>query len=385
MHHHSTQQDNLIQTVYQTMTEHGMDGVTEMVGVILNEAMRFEREQHLGGKPYERIENRQDYANGFKPRTLNTRMGAVDLQMPQTRSGFYPSCLDKGLRSEKALTIALAEMYVNGVSTRKVTRILEKMCGLEVSSSQVSRAAKVLDEELEKWRERELGRITHLLLDAKYIKVRVNRSVRSCALLTAFGIDEEGKRRVLGVEVSLSEAEVHWRDFLQSLTKRGMHGVEMITSDNHTGLREAREAVFNGVKWQRCQFHLQQNACKHIPRKSMQEEVHQDIRDIFNAKDGEMAEFLLEKAVDKYEKEASKLAAWMEVNIPEGLTVFTQEKKYWKKLRTTNMVERQNREIARRTKVVSIFPNEESLLRLASAILKEQDEEWMSGRAYIKQ
>ena len=310
----------------------------------------------------------------------------MQVQIPQVRGDvdFYPSALEKGLRSERALKAALAECYLQGTSTRKVTKILEKMCGLSVSKSQVSRVTAELDESLEKWRNRPLGKISYLLVDARYESVRIDGAVRDVALLIAYGIDEVGKRRVLGTSVSLSEAEVHWRDFFLSLTARGLHGLKMISSDAHVGLRAAIKTVFSGVAWQRCQFHLQQNASSYVPKKSMRPEVAQDIRDIFNAPSKEEAERLLKLACDKYEGKASELSKWMEIALPEGFSVFDLERSHWTKLRTTNMIERQNRELYRRTRVVSIFPNEDSLLRLASAILMELDETWVaSKRTYL--
>ena len=269
------------ETILQPILENGREGILEAVKLLLNEAMRMERSQSLNAGHYERSAARVDYANGYKPKTVQSAMGEMTLDIPQTRSSsFYPSCLEKGLRSDRALNLALAEMYINGVSTRKVTNILEKMCGLEVSSMQVSRAAKMLDEEFESWRRRPIGCIRYLLLDARYEKVRVDRIVRDCALLIAYGIRADGSRSVLGVSVELSEAEVHWRKFLSSLAERNLSGLAMITSDSHAGLAAARMSVFPSVPWQRCQFHLQQNASAYVPKKAMQEDVHNDIRNI---------------------------------------------------------------------------------------------------------
>jgi transposase-like protein len=291
--------------------------------------------------------------------------------------------LDKGLRSERALKLAMAEMYVQGVSTRKVSAILEKMCGLEVSSTQVSNAAKLLDEELEKWRNRPIGRILFLQLDARYEKVRQDGQVRSCAVLIATGVMEDGRRTVLGTSVSLSEAEIHWREFLLSLKSRGIYGLKLITSDDHAGLKAARESVFSNVPWQRCQVHLQRNATAYIPKVAMREEVARDIRTIFNAPDLSEAKRFLDKAVEKYKKSASRLSEWLEENIPDGFSVFSLPEPQRKRLRSTNMVERLNREIKRRTRVATLFPNEASLLRLVSSILIETSEEWETGRKYI--
>jgi len=203
------------------------------------------------------------------------------------------------------------------------------------------------------------------------------------AILIAIGVDTSGQRRVLGVSVSLGEHEVHWRTFMQSLVERGLRGVRLIVSDSHAGLKAARQAVFGGVPWQRCQFHLQQNAQAYVPRKDMQAEVAADIRMIFNAPDRATAEQYLARTVQKYAKTASKLADWLEKNIPEGLTVFAFPAEHQRRLRTTNGVERLNREIDRRTTVVSIFPNEAACLRLISAILVETDEAWQTNKKYL--
>ena len=207
--------------------------------------------------------------------------------------------------------------------------------------------------------------------------------MRDAAVLIAVGVNEEGKREVLGVSVALSEQEVHWRSFLQSLTQRGLHGVELITSDAHAGLQQARRAVFGGIPWQRCQFHLQQNAQSYVPRKAMKKEVAADIRAIFNAPNRQESERLLAMSVQKYEQTASKLATWMEENIPQGLTVFEFPPEHQRRLRTSNGVERLNREIRRRSRVATIFPNEASCLRLVSAVLMEISEEWVTGRIYL--
>jgi len=377
---HCTLPDEIV----EQLVSQGMDAIPEMIRTLINFAMKIERQAHLGAGPYERTPERQDYANGYKPKTVNTRMGAITFDVPQVRKGdFYPSALEKGIRSERALKLALAEMYVQGVSTRKVAAITEELCGVHVSSTQVSQAAAELDALLEAWRNRPLGRYRYLYLDARYEKVREDGQVRDAAVLIATGVNEQGKRDILGVSTSLSEAEVHWRTFLQSLTQRGLHGVELIISDDHAGLKQARKAVFGGVPWQRCQFHLQQNAQAYVPRKGMKKEVAADIRAIFDAPNRQEAERLLALTVKKYQEQASKLAEWMETNLPEGLTVFAFPAEHRRRIRTINMLERVNREIRRRTRVVSIFPNEASCLRLVSALLMEISEEWLTGRTYL--
>jgi putative transposase len=376
---------NVIETVVQLLCESGLSQMAEAVRIMLNEAMRIERSHVIEADPYERNERRRGYANGFKPKTLETRLGPLTVQVPQARGvEFYPSALEKGVRSERALKLAIAEMYVQGVSTRKVTEVMEQLCGLEVSSTQVSRATKLLDEELTAWRQRPLGEVPYLVLDARYEKVRHGGSVVSCAVLIAVGVNPEGHRVLLGVSVSLSEAEVHWREFLAGLQDRGLHGVKLVVSDDHAGLRAARESRFAGVPWQRCQFHLQQNAGHYAPRIAMRSEVASDLRAIFDAPDRSEADRQLEIAVRKYEKTAPKLAAWLAGNVPDSLTVFAFPPAHRRRLRTSNLLERLNKEIKRRTRVATLFPNEAALLRLVSAVLMEISEEWETDKIYLR-
>jgi len=370
--------------------EHGPEAMAAAFASLMNHAMQIERGQALKAESHQRAAGRQGYANGFKPKTLNTRVGKLELRVPQTRGyhdangrPFYPKALDRGVRSERAMILALAEMYVQGVSTRKVTAIVEELCGLEVTSTQVSRAAAELDEKLDAWRNRPIGAITYLILDARYEKVRHDGAIVSCALLTAIGIGTDGKRSVLGCSVQLSEAETHWRKFLESLLKRGMHGVKLVVSDDHAGLKAARQAVMTGVPWQRCQFHTIRNAMAHVPKVAMRSEVARDLRRIFDADEPAEAERRLKDVVNRYQKTAPQLAAWLEHAIPEALTVLAIPAAHQRRLRTTNSLERLNREIKRRTRVATLFPNEASLLRLASAVLSEINDDWETERAYL--
>lgn len=366
------------------IAEQGFDALPELIRIVVNEAMRLERQQYLGVAPYQRAPERRGHSNGFKDHTERTRLGEITFAVPQVREGgFFPQALEKGLRSERALTLALAEMYVQGVSTRKVTAIVEQLCGSSVSSSQVSRAAALLDEKLDAWRNRPLGEIVYLYLDARYERVRQDGQVRDAAVLIAIGVNPTGHRQVLGVSVALSEQEAHWRSFLQSLVVRGLRGVRLIISDDHSGLKAARQAVFGGVPWQRCQYHLQRNAQAYVPHKELQAEVAADIRLIFNAPDRPTANEYLARSVQKYAKRASRLADWLERNLPEGLTVFAFPTAHQRRLRTSNSLERINRELDRRTTVVSIFPNEAACLRLVSAVLIELDEAWQDERVYL--
>lgn len=377
-------QGNAIDAAVELIMHSGCEGLGEAFRMLLNDAMRIERARHLGAEPWERSETRQGYANGFKPKTIRSRVGELTVEVPQVRdSSFYPSALARGLRSERALKLALAEMYIQGVSTRKVAKITEELCGFEVSSTEVSRCTQLLDTELAAWRQRELGAHPYVVLDARYEKVRHGGQVIDCAVLVAIGVRADGRRDIIGVSVALSEAEVHWRKFLTDLKDRGLHGMELFIADDHAGLKAARRAVFPSVPWQRCQFHLQQNAGHYVPRHDLRVQVARDIRAIFNAANADEAKRLLDMFVDNYRKDAPKLAEWAEEALPEGLTILGFPEAHRRRLRTTNVLERLNKELKRRTRVATLFPNEASCLRLVSAVAMEISEEWLTGRTYL--
>jgi putative transposase len=386
---HNTDFDpSITQQVINNLLEHGLEGLPDAITMLVNEAMLIERGRHLGAHPYQRSQERDGYANGFKPKTVQTRVGKLELRVPQVRdssSPFYPSVIERGQRSEVALKIAIAEMYLQGVSTRRVTKVMEELCGFEVTSTEVSRASAKLDDMLQAWRQRDIDdSIAHIILDARYEKVRVSGQVRSCAVLIAIGVRKtDGKRTVLGCSVSLSEAEVHWREFLSSLKSRGVTHPDMITSDAHEGLRAAIAFCFPGVAWQRCQFHLQQNAQAYVPKAEMKATVAADIRRIFAASDHIEAEQRLALFVENYSQSAPKLASWAEGNLPEGFAVFALPEAIRKRIRTSNACENLNKQVKRRTRVCGLFPNEAALLRLVTAILMEQSDEWETGKAYL--
>jgi len=381
----TTENNRVFEELLEDLSIENGDVLTRVVSTVLNLAMKLEQQKALQAAPYERNGERAGHRNGYKDKTLRTRIGEVPVQIPQVRGmEFYPQSLEKGCRSEKALKLAIAQMYIQGVSTRRVTKIVEQLCGFGVTQAQVSEAAKLLDEEIEIWRNRPLGAFDYLMVDATYEKVRMDKAVVSGALLIAHGIDKEGRRRVLGVSTKISEAEIHWREFFEDLVSRGLNGLKMITSDAHTGLKAARQAVFPTVPWQRCQFHLQQNAQHKVTKNDLKKEVAADIRVVFNAENKTEAERLLRLKVEKYEKTQSALSSWMEENIRESFTVFDIPVNHRKKLRTSNMAERQMKEIKRRTKVAMIFPNAKSLNRLAASILMETDETWSTGKRYLK-
>ena len=380
--------DTLTEDSINILIEHGLaEGLPRIAEMLLNAAMIVERSAHLGAQPFERSDERTGYANGLKSRSFHSSIGPLDLKVPQTRGcpePYKPSMLESGSRVDKALKVAIAEMYLQGVSTRRVTKVMEQLCGLEVSSTQVSRLTAQLDETFDQWRKRPLPLIAHLAVDATYIKVRIDGSVRDCAVLTAIGVRrEDGKRMILGASAELSEAEPHWRSFLTSLKERGMGIPDSITSDAHEGLKAALRAVFNASPWQRCQYHLQQNAQAYVPKVEMREAVASDIRTIFNADSRALAEERLNLLIEKYAKTAPRLSAWMDSAIPEGLTIFSLPEHKRKRLRTSNMCETLNTQIKRRTKVAGLFPNTDSILRLVTAILMEISEEWETGKAYL--
>ena len=379
-------QDNLFGSIMEALISGGPEIFREVLERLFNEAMTIERSEFLGAAPYERTSERLGHSNGFKSKRYQTSVGELKLSIPQVRGlKFYPKSIERGCRSERALKLAIAEMYVMGVSTRKVTKITEQLCGFEVSSGQVSRLSKELDETLEAFRNRPLeDEYPFVYFDALYEKVRYGGIIRDIAVLVAIGVNKRtGKSEILGIEALLSEAELHWRTLLKKLSERGLTGVELFISDDHEGLKAARRSVFPSVPWQRCQFHMSQNAQKYSPKVSMRKEIAQVMRDIFNAMNKEAALSLAHKFAEIYEESAPEFSGWLEENIEDGLTVFSFPRKYWRKLRTVNPLERVNKEIRRRTRVVGIFPNQESCLRLITAVLQEIHEGWIVGRKYI--
>lgn len=372
-------------TILEQLISDGAKNLVPTIEVLLNEAMKLEREAALNVAPYERNAERKGYANGFKEREYASRLGTLRIQIPQVRGlSFYPKCLERGDRSERALKLAVAEMYIQGVSTRKVSEITEELCGFEISSTQVSRCTKLLDEELQKFRERPLtDGYAYVYFDAEYEKVRHNHAVISMATLVAIGVRKDGMREILGVSSKLSEAEPHWRAFFEDLQRRGLSGVRLFISDDHAGMRAARRAVFPSVKWQRCQFHMALNAQSYAPKKSMKEELGEAVRRIFQSPDYEAAQEQKRKCIEKYKEAAPEFVIWLENNVEEGLTHFSFPEQHRKKIRTVNGVERLNKEIRRRTRVVTLFPNVASCERLITAVLQGIHEEWIFGNRYL--
>lgn len=382
-------QDTGIEALMEQLIANGAEDMASVFSGLFDLAMRIEREQFLEAGHYERTPLRRGYANGAKPKRLDTPAGTVTVNVPKTAGHdepFYPQSLERGRRSSRAVMLAVAEMYVKGVSTRDAEAVMKEFGIESLSSTQVSRAAKLLDDELEAWRNRPLGEIRYLIVDARYEKVRDGGVVRDAAVLSAIGIGPDERRRVLGVSCALSEAEVHWRAFLESLISRGMRGVQFVVSDDHAGLRAARKAVLTGATWQRCQFHLAQNAIHHAPSLAIRKRIGAELRQVWNAPDPNLATESLRRLVESYRDKAAKLATWLEDNVPDGLAVFTLPEAHRRRLRTSNPMERAiQQEIKRRTQKVRVFPNENSLERLVSAVLVEIDDKWASAdKAYIK-
>lgn len=382
--------DTAVEAILEQLIEQGPQDIASVFARAFELAMQIERERFLGAELYERTPARGGYANGYKPKRIDTPAGTVSVQVPKTAGHegepFYPRSLERGRRAVRAVMLAVAEMYIKGVSTREAEAVMREFGIESLSSAQVSRAAKLLDDELQAWRERPLGEIKYLILDARYEKMRHAGVVRDAAVLSAIGVGPDERRRVLGVSVALSEAEQHWRGFLDSLVARGLRGVEFIVSDDHAGLRAARRAVLGAAVWQRCQFHLARNALHHAPSLEIRKRIGAELRTVWNAANLAKAENALAELTASYRDRAPKLAAWLEENVPEGLAVFTLPENHRRRLRTSNPIERAvQQELKRRTAKVRVFPSEDSLLRLVSAILVEIDEKWASDKkAYIK-
>jgi transposase-like protein len=382
--------DTAVEALLEQLIAQGPNDIAGVFARAFELAMELERERFLRAGRYERTPERQGYANGYKAKRVDTPAGSVSVQVPKTAghgdTPFYPQSLERGRRSVRAVMLAVAEMYIKGVSTRDVEAVMAEFGIESLSSSQVSRATKLLDEELQAWRDRPLGEISYLFLDARYEKMRHGGVVRDVAVLSAIGIGPDERRRVLGVSVALSEAELHWRGFLESLVTRGLRGVTYVVSDDHAGLRAARRAVLGGATWQRCQFHLARNAIHHAPNAEIRKRIGRQMKAIWAADDLAKAETVLADLVVGYRDSAPKLADWLEENVPEGLAVFTLPEHHRKRLRTSNPIERSvQQELKRRTVKIRVFPSEDALLRLVSAVLVEIDEKWASEtKAYIK-
>jgi len=360
------------------------DGLRDVIRLVLQEVLEAEMDEALGASKSERTPERLGYRSGHYSRTLITRVGKLELRVPQDRQGrFSTELFERYQRSEQALVATLAEMYVQGVSTRKVKTITEELCGHSFSASAISAINKRLDESLAAFARRPLQEpFVYLILDARYEKVREAGVVASQAVLIAVGVDGDGYRQVLGVEMANRESRSSWKDFLLDLKTRGLRGVELVVSDDHAGLVAAIGEVLCEAAWQRCYVHFLRNALDHLPRKHA-DDCLQELRWIYDRRDLTEARVDLAAWLAKWGGRYPRLTAWVEDNIEQTLTFFRLPRQHHKHLKSTNMLERFNEEIRRRTYVARIFPNTESCLRLIRALAVETHENWMEANRYL--
>jgi len=366
------------------LVEEDKDLLRQMVQEAVQQVLETEMTETLGAGKSERNGARRGYRSGYYERSLVTRVGKLEIRVPQDRDGrFSTELFERYSRSEKALVGALVEMYVHGVSTRKVKAITEELCGHEFSPSAVSRLNVKLDESLTLFAERPLDEeFPYLILDARYERVREEGVVRRRAVLIALGVNWDGRRCVLGVELANRESRTTWKDFLARLVERGLHGVEFVVSDDHEGIKYAAMQTLPGAAWQRCYVHFLRNALDHLPRKA-DDDCLTELRWIYDRRLLTEARADLAAWLNRWQSKYAKLCDWVEENIEETFTFFRLPLVHHKHMRSTNLLERFNEEIRRRTYVVRIFPNAESCLRLIRALAAEQHEEWQEGSRYL--
>ena len=360
------------------------DGIARLLEAVLNQILEAQRTDHIKAMPHERSEERQGHRNGYWNRKMKTRVGILELAIPRVRDGsFSTELFQRYQRSEQALVLALMEMVVNGVSTRKVQHITEELCGTNFSKSTISELCRGLDPLVRQWNSRLFEmEYPFVLVDAMMFKAREGGRVRSRSAHIAVGINQEGYREVLGLGLGDSESEASWADFFRGLRNRGLQGVDLVVSDDHGGLVKAARKHFEGATWQRCQTHLKRNILNKVP-KTQRDELAAGLRALFDAPDSKTARQLLDGILDKYGKRLPRAMTCLEEGFEDAIAVMALPNKYRQRLRSTNMVERLIREIRRLEKVIGIFPNMESALRLLGAYLMERDEDWISGRKYF--
>jgi putative transposase len=368
----------------QELLKGNPEGLREIVRAVLQELLEAEMTDALGAAKGERTAGRLGYRAGYYGRTLITRVGKLELRVPQDRDGrFSTELFERYQRSEQALVATLAEMYVQGVSTRKVKAITEELCGHAFSASAISAINQRLDKSLAAFARRRLEEpFAYLILDARYEKVREAGVVRSQAVLVAVGIDWDGRRQILAVELANRESRSSWKDFLLGLRERGLHGLEFVVADDHAGLRAAIREVLPEAAFQRCYVHFLRNALDHLPRKA-DDDCLQELRWIYDRRELAEARADLAAWLKKWSPRYEKLTSWVEENIEETLTYYRLPRQHHKHMRSTNMLERLNEEIKRRTRVVRIFPNGDSCLRLIRALAVETHENWLEANRYL--
>ena len=366
------------------LLERDEDFLRVALQALLQAALEAEMTDAIGAEKGERTEARLAYRSGYYPRSWVTRVGTLELRVPQDRAGrFSTELFQRYQRSEKALVGTLAEMYVQGVSTRKVKAVTEALCGHSFSASAISAINKSLDEALRAFAERRLSEaFPYLILDARYEKVREAGIILSQAVLVAVAVDGEGRRQVLGVDLANRESRTSWRDFLRGLKERGLFGVEFVVSDDHEGLKQAIREILPGAHWQRYYVHFLRNALDYLSRK-LADDCLQELRWIYDRRELAEARRDIAAWLAKWQVKHSRLCDWVEENIEETLTYYRLPQQHHKHMKSTNMLERLNQELKRRTHVVRIFPNAESCLRLVRALAVETHENWLEGPRYL--
>jgi putative transposase len=375
----------LAQLLRKAQMKHDTDFLKEGVRALSQAIMEMEVEEHIGAGRHERVPERTGYRNGYRQRSWDTRVGTVELSVPRVRDGsYFPSLLEPRRRAERALSAVVQEAYVHGVSTRKVDELVKALGMTGISKSRVSELCEELDEEVERFRNRELeGSYPYVWLDATYLKARQDGRVVSVAVVIAVGVKgETGEREVLGLDVGPSEDGSFWLSFLRSLVARGLSGVRLVTSDAHRGLKGAVEAVLVGASWQRCRVHFMRNALSLVP-KAAQQMVGATIRTVFAQPDTASAHQQWRRVADGFKVRFSKLAELMDEAEEDVLSYAAFPTEHWQKIWSNNPLERLNKEVKRRTEVVGIFPNEAAVIRLVGAVLSEQHDEWQVGKRYF--
>ena len=378
-------QINLDAEQIQNLLSGDSAGMRLLVQQAVNQFLQAELSEHLQAESGERTDDRRGYRNGTYPRRMTTRVGTIELDVPRDRDGtFRTELFERFQRSERALVLALMDMVVHGVATRKVAHITETLCGHSFSKSTVSRLSAELDTVVDAWRNRPLSRQSYpfVIADAMYIKVRREGRVRSTAVLIAVGIGEDGYREVLGVETSIRESNESWSGFFGRLRQRGLAGIDYTVSDAHEGLVAALREYFPGSTWQRCQVHFMRNVLDVTPKKHRDRMVSL-LRQILHADDPDEARKALERAQSEMQHSAEKALGVLETGFDDAIAVLALPNKYRRRLRTSNMLERLNEEIRRREKPIRIFANDESAIRLIGALLMEHHEAWVASRQYL--
>lgn len=361
------------------------DSMSELVTEVINQVLECQMSEHLGAERYSHDVGRQGYRNGYRVRQLYTRVGTLRLRVPQTRDGSFSTEIFKRYqRSEQALLSSLMEMYLQGVSTRKVTKITEQLCGSSFSKSTVSALCVELDARIAAWKTRrfEGKHYPFLIVDALVTDIRRDHAVRSTGVLIAYGVNDKGYREVLDFVIADSETEAGWATLFKNLKSRGLTGIDLVVSDAHTGLVTALKREFQGAQWQRCQVHFIRNILGYAPR-HCRKTIASKLRPVFTAADKETARVLVKSIIAEYESSASKAMDCLENGLESALTVLGLPERYRKRLRTSNLAERVNEEIRRREKIIRVFPNEKSAERLIGALLAQTHDAWQEGVRYF--